>query len=108
MFDRPTVVASGNAEIEDLGLVLARDHDVAGFEIAMDHLASVRVRHAGGDLCAIAHDRGYRKPGSDGGRQELPFDELHDDEGLAADLFDLEERAEIGMIECRRRAGFSE
>ena len=50
----------GQTEVEDLDLVVARDHHVLGLEIAMDDAARVRGRNPPGDLQRVG-DRAPRR-----------------------------------------------
>jgi hypothetical protein len=44
------IVAFGEAEIENFGVAFASDHDVFGFDVAMDDADLMGGGEAGGDL----------------------------------------------------------
>jgi len=90
----------GEAEIEDLGVAVAGDHDVVGFEIAMGDAAGVR----GGEALGYLHGkidgppRGKRRRDAQG----LPIDQLLNEVVFA----DVEERDDVGVAEGGDGAGF--
>ena len=96
------------AKIEDLGLTRRRDHHVAGFDVAMNDSARVRggqrVGHLDGNRKRAAQIEGAAV---DKLTHILAFDELHRDEVDAADLVEIEDSADVGMVERRSETGFA-
>ena len=102
------VHALGQTEVEDLHRALRRDHDVGALEIAVHHMALPRffegARHLEGD----AEDRvGGHRPRAQHRRQRAAFDGLHRDVRPAVGFADFEDRADVGMVQCRRRGRFA-
>ena len=99
----------GQAEIEDLHLAAAVDHDVAGLDVAMDDLPALGGGHAVGDLRGDVHDliQGERLQ-----LQQLvegdAVDVLHDDVFPVVLLGDLIDGADVGVVQPRRRLGFAQ
>jgi hypothetical protein len=109
---RLVVGQARHAEVEDLGLAICRDQDVAGLEVAVDHALLVRVVDGVGDarreIEALAHGgRAPRGPGV----EALALDVLHGDVRqhalvgrVGADLVDLRDarvvqaRQDLGLL----------
>ena len=89
------------AEIEQLGAGL-REHDVSRLEIPVDDSLPVRAAQRIGDLSAVSYDlfhgeRTFQQPIG----QRLPLDQLHDEELALVLSPDIEERADVRVIERR-------
>ena len=97
--------AARDAEVEHLRLTARGQHDVVRFDVPMDDAAVVRVAQRIGHLCRdgerlCGRQRAARKRCG----ECLALDGLHDDEGAALGFADIVDRADVGMIERRRRA----
>ncbi len=71
----------GDPEVEDLGVPLLVDHDVAGLEVAVDDARVVGLAQAAADLLGDGHDRGDVEPPrtADEALEVLPGDVLERD-----------------------------
>jgi hypothetical protein len=88
------------AEVENLHVPVAGDHDVLGLEIAMHDAALMRGGEAVGDLGGDVEDGAHRHRALLDDRSQIaPFDVLHDDEGRAVVGADLVDRHDVRMIE---------
>src|SRR5262249_61165689 len=84
--ERVRLVALGEldeAEVENLRSAVARDHDVRGFDVAMDDPGGVGAREGVGDLGGASERLGQRHPAS----PDLPVerdtvDVFHGDGGM--------------------------
>ena len=94
----------GEPEVEHLDLALAREHDVAGLEVAVDEVVRVRCRERG---CRVAHDARClvqvepalsAKPAL----QTLAIDVLHLDELILPLRAHCIYRGDVGVIEHGR------
>ena len=97
----------GQAEVHHLHMPFRREHDVRGLQITMDDALLVRLVERLGDFQADL--QGVLLP--EGALREhllerLPFDLLHDDVAGVADLEELADAADVGMIECRGELRF--
>src|SRR4051794_5373403 len=90
----------GESEVEDFNLAARRDHHVAGFDIAMNDAARVcsteRIR-------SLQRDRQSTLERQRTTIHELPhvlaFDVLHGNEVNAIDLVEVEDGADVWMVE---------
>ena len=99
----------GEAEVEHLDPAVWRDDDVVALQVAMHDTTLVRVRECVGELPSVVHDIVRRHRSRKNHRAErLPLDELHRDVGLAVGFADFMHRADVGVIQCRRGARFSD
>ena len=96
----------GEAKIEDLGLTALGNHDVGGFDVAMDDARGVGHVQGIGDLDGELQQR-IQIQGTAGDLvgQDAAVEVLHDDESAAVLLPDVMDRADVGVIEggCRLR-----
>ena len=98
----------GEAEVGDPDLAGAVEHDVRRLQIAMDDAAFVRRGEAGADL-ARDFDRAIVGKAADAPqqrRQLLAVHVLHRQEGVAVDLADVVDAADVGMRNLPRHAHF--
>jgi hypothetical protein len=99
---------SGEAEIEDLGLVPAGDEDVGRLDVTVDHALLVRRLQAVGDLCGQRQDHLCReRPAVDIAVQRLALEQLHGDERPPVVLVDLV-HCNVRVIERREAARLPE
>ena len=97
----------GQSEIDQLHLALIGDHDVAGFEIAVNDAGRVRAGQGVGDLDAVLQQLGRLQAAArDHAVQRAARDELHDDEIHAVFVADVVDGDDIGMIQRGRGLGF--
>ena len=90
----------GQAEIHDPGLSLAVDHDVGGLDVPVDHAFFVRGLEPRGDLGRDPERFVDRQgPFRDPLFQAPALDESHGQEHLPFGFVDLEDRADVGMVE---------
>ena len=89
---------------------MAVDHDVGGFEIAVQHALFVRRRQAGAEMAREFQRLGsWQPPDSMEQRREIfAVDELHRDEMSAVDFIDVEHAADIGVRHLTRRSDLGE
>src|SRR6185369_11000155 len=96
------------SEVEDFDLTARRDHDVAGFDIAMNDAARV----CGGErICSLQR---YRQCAFERQRTTIhelphvfPFNVLHGNEVNAVYLVEVENGADVWMIEGGSEPGFA-
>src|SRR5215813_4697013 len=88
------------AEIKHLDYAVAPQHDVFGFDVAMDNSRLVRRRERRGDLNGDV-ERGYRRhpPFSQNLSQRQPFNEFGGDEMRRVEIADLVNGDDIRMVE---------
>jgi hypothetical protein len=97
----------GKPEIDDLGVALARHHDVGWLEIAVHHAFVVRQSETLRDFRDQLQRAGHRQPFLFQDIAEFfAFDELQRDEGHAVGLVDLENGGDVRMVQRRCRLGF--
>jgi hypothetical protein len=95
------------AEVEEFRAGFG-EHDVAGFETAMDDALPVRDFERGRDLRAVAKDLFERKrPALQAIGERLAFDQLHDDVVQPVVVTDVVQRADVRMIQRRDRLRFT-
>src|SRR5947207_8432238 len=96
------------AEVEDLYLTRRRDHDVAGFDIAMNYAAFMRsgerISHLDGDGQSAAE---IEWPSVHQLAHVLAFNVLHGDEVDAFDVVEIEDGADVWMVEGGRETRFA-
>ena len=99
--DAPVAAQLGEAEVEDLHVAVARQHDVLGLEVAGDDAGGVRPREPVGQLAGdVEHPPGrQRELGADEVAQRAPVHELHHCEGQPRRLADLVNRDDVGVVE---------
>jgi hypothetical protein len=97
------------AEIHDLDLARRRHHDVRALDIAVDDPAFVRGLETLRDLRGHV-ERFLRTEGSrlDLVLEALAFDERHRDKDQILGFVDLENRADVGMVENGGGLGFAD
>ena len=98
----------GQAEVEDLGLSIGRDHDVARLDVAVDDAVLVGLGQPPGDLGGDPDRFGRRQvPLGDPVLQAFARIAGHDDVKAAVlGLIDLVDGADVGVVEARRGARF--
>ncbi len=96
------------AEIEDFDAAVMGDHDVGGFEVAMDDALFVRGGERVGDSLGDFDDlRGRKATGVREAVERLAFDEFHGEEVDAFGFFDREDGDDVRMIERGDGTGFA-
>ena len=103
----------GEAEVQHLCLAssvgLFDEKDVRGLDVAMDDSLGVSGGQGIGDLHAEGENIVRRHgPAENALFESLAFEEFHDEIGVAVLLSDIEDGADVGMIECRGGAGLLE
>ncbi len=92
------------AEIQDLGVARHRDHDVAGFQVAVQDALAVRGREALGDLTQERYGTAPRQRTAGEKRpQRSPLDVLHDDTAPVLPAFNGIDLNDARMIETGNR-----
>ena len=85
-----------------------RQHDVAGLEVAVDDALLVRGGERVGDLRPELHHLVERQRALlQAIRERLALEELHHQEVRVALVPDVEERADVGVVERRDRLGLA-
>ena len=96
------------AEVEYLHLAAFGDEDVRRLDVAVDDAGRVRGVERVGDLDGIVEEQ---RPSAaacrDAPAQRRAVEHLHDEERQVAVLADVIERADVRMVERRRRAGLA-
>ena len=96
------------AEIENFGVAAGGDKNICRFDIAMDDIFRVSRFEGIGNLNSQREDIFERHgAASDAFFKRLAVEILHDDEGAAVFFADIVNRADIRMIERRRRLRFT-
>ena len=90
------------AEIEDLDVTVLANHDVLGFDIAVNNAGRMRHAERLRDLPADVLGRCRRQPASHDRAQCLPGNELEGQKGLPVGHAHVVDRDDIGMVQ---RAG---
>ncbi len=94
-------------EIEHLNDAVAAQHDVVGFDVAMNDADGVRGGKCARDLDSDVDNVGAgERSASDPVAQRFAVDELRDDEMLCVDLVDLVDRENVWMVQGGRGFGF--
>ncbi len=96
----------GQAEVEQLRLAGAGDHDIFGLEVAVNDSQLVRggyaVGHLTGELDRLAHgQRAAIEPGA----QRLALHQFGDDVGASVVFSDVINSHDVRMIQRAQRAG---
>jgi hypothetical protein len=95
----------GQAEVEDLRHAFRRADQVRRLDVAVDDAPGVRAAETAGDLDRdVERERERQRTALDPLLDRLAFVERHHDEGLAVALLDRVDRADVRMVEGRRRA----
>ncbi len=98
----------GQTEVDDLDLAAIGHEDVAALDVAMDDAEAVRGVQRVGDLDAHFDQRVDRERSAvDAPPQRLAADHLHHEERQIAVPPDVEQRADIRMVERGRGPGFA-
>jgi len=93
----------GQAEVKDFGVATIRDEDVRGFNVAMNDSFAVRGIECVGDLDAKRkHSVHFHGTPGNAVLQGLPLQELHHDKRFPVLFSGVIDRADIGVIQCRR------
>jgi len=97
----------GKAKVEKLGAGLG-EHDVAGFEIAMNDAGAVGLVESVGDFRADLENLiGRKRAFGNALRERFALDAFHDQEIGAVLRADIEERADVWVIQSRDGFGFT-
>ena len=92
------------AEVQHLGVAGARDEDVGRLDVAVHDPLGVRGRQRLGNSRAEAqHSIDLHRAPGDGMLQRLPLEQLHHQERCALVPPDLEDHADVRVVERRRR-----
>ncbi len=99
----------GEAEVKNLGLAGAGGEEVGGLDVAVDDALGVGGGEGIGDLAAqLQHQLGGQGPAGDAVLEDLAFEQLHSDEGLAVVLVNFMDGADVGVVEGSGGAGFAQ
>ena len=94
-------------KVQDLSLLAVGDKDVCRLNVAMNDALGVSRVQSVGDLNRQTHQLlNFYRVAVDAMLQGLAFEKLHGDEMPAIRLPNLVNRADIGMVQCRRSTGF--
>ena len=98
----------GQAEVHHLDVALLGEHDVSGFQVAVNDTLLVSLFQRLGDLAGY-FNRSLRQQGCSCELRPEGFarDALHYDPSSAIDLGYLVDLADVGMVKGRRRSSFS-
>src|SRR4030095_7411828 len=95
------------AEVEDLRVVVTRDHNVVGLQITVDDSGSVSFGKSSGDMLQMAQELWqFRLSAMDVFTERLTIDELHRDEIHSIRFADLVNMRNVLMIERGGCLGF--
>ena len=96
------------SEVQNLRVTTFGDEDVSGFNVAVDDSLGMRGIEGIGNFDSERENqfRFQRTPG-DAVLQRQAVEILHGDEVLTFALVNLEDHADIGVVQCRRRLCFS-
>lgn len=98
----------GKAKIEDFDVAATRDKDIPRLDIAVNDALGVRCVEPFGNLHRkIEKFVEFEWFASDALPQRLSLEELHRKEIPAADLSNLVDGADIGMVQCGGRSRFA-
>jgi hypothetical protein len=95
----------GETEVKNLGIAASGDKYVGRFDIAVDDAFLVRglqtVSHLDSPIERPADSRSRVFSGSriNPAPKSLPFEQLHDDEGLACMFAEFMDRTDVGVIQ---------
>ena len=98
----------GEPKVEDLHEPVEGHHDVAGFQVTMDDVGTMRAADGGGDLRRVSFYLGDRHVRAQQAREGPPVDVLHRDEIKTLVVIDLVDGDDVGMVERRGGLGFPE
>ena len=94
----------GQAEVEQLRLTPLGHEDVGRLDVAVHDPARMRRLEGVGDLGPQLEQRLERqRPRRQPFAQRFPFEQLHRDEGPPLVLVDVEDRADVGVLQRGRR-----
>ncbi len=97
----------GQAEIENLRVSALGDEDVRWLHIAMDNAGGVsRVQCVGDFDSDRQQSLSFERTARNAVLQRHPVQKFHGDERLIIVFADFVDRADVGMVQCRRRPGF--
>ena len=100
LYGLPLFDELGQAEVEDLGVAVARDHDVLRLEVAVDDPRGVRLGQAFGHVLQVAQELRQRSPAAMNLlAQRHTVDVLQRDEVEAFGLADLVDVRDVGVVE---------
>src|ERR1041384_5963640 len=98
----------GQTKVENLDLTRGRDHHVAGFDVTMDDAAFVSGRQRVGDLNRDRERaREIEWTTVNQFANVFAFDELHGDEMHAIQVIEIEDGADVRVIERRGESCFA-
>ena len=87
-------------EVQELHESASGEEDIARRDVAMNDAVVVRRAQRVGDLARDIDDLAEPQgPGQEPGLQACPFEELHRNEGLRFVLADLQDRADVGVVQ---------
>ena len=99
--------ALGQAKVEDLGAAGSGEHDVAGFQVAVDDALLMRGVNGQRDLVRDPSRLGLRDAGPGPIAERDPGDELHRDRRSGRRLEEPVDMRDVRVIERRQQARFA-
>ena len=97
----------GQAEIENLRMSALSDEDVRRLDVAMDYAGGVsRIQCVGDFDSKREQSLSFHRTARNAVLQRHPVQKLHGDERLIVMSADFVNRADVGMVQCRRGPGF--
>jgi hypothetical protein len=98
----------GQSEVENLGMTAVGNKDVGWLDVTMDDALVVSRIEGIGNFDGQGEDgRGFHRASGDLVLQRRALEKLHGNEGLAVLLADVVNRADVGMVQGRRRLSFA-
>ena len=96
------------AEVHDFDLALFVQHQIGGFDVAVNDATAVsRLQALGGLSGDVDYLVEFERAIADFVLDGAARDEGHSEEGLSLGLVDFIDGANVGMVECRRGLGFA-
>src|SRR4029077_9528698 len=90
-----------DSEVDDFHAAVLQNHDVAGLDVAMNDALVVRVSQPVTDVANKIDlgDQAQRVVGVDDGIEDLPFQKLHHQVGIAFQIAQVVDSNDVGMLQ---------
>ena len=96
------------SKVQNLGVTTLCDEDVRRLDVAVDDAFGMRGIEGIGNLDGERENQfRFQRTPSDAMLQRHAVEILHDDEVLTFALVNLEDHADVGVVQCRCRLGFA-